>query len=307
MRPPQGGPARSGVPWIFFGLTYGFTWLVLLPGLLAARGLITSPVPDLALIALAQFGPSLAAFLLVWRADGAAGARQLLVRAFDVRIAPRWLLPTLLLPPTLAAVARVLDASAGGALPPAPLLDRPWAILPTFAFILLLQGPVPEEFGWRGYALDPLQARWGVLTAGLGLGVVWGLWHLPLFFLPAAGISVLPFGPWFTQVVASSVLVTGLYNRTGRNLLVALLWHTMTNLALALFPTIDLVPGADPRGFVVQTVLYVLTAAVVLIWGLRTLRHQGISSADRPLVPVRVHATGTAVCAARNAPGWSVD
>jgi hypothetical protein len=103
------------------------------------------------------------------------------------------------------------------------------------------------------------------------------------------------------------VLVAWLYNSTSGNLLVALLWHTMNNLALALFPTIDLVPGADPRGFVVQAVLYVLTAAVVLIWGLRTLRHQGISSADRPLVPVQVHATGTAVCAARNAPGWSVD
>src|SRR5436853_185126 len=107
---PQGSPDRSGVPWVFFGLTYGFTWLVLLPG---------------------------------------------------------------------------------------PLLEPPWAILPAFAFILLLQGPVPEEFGWRGYALDRLQARWGALTSALVLGVVWGLWHLPLFFLPAAGIYVLPFGPWF--------------------------------------------------------------------------------------------------------------
>jgi membrane protease YdiL (CAAX protease family) len=274
--PPQGSPGRSGVPWAFFGLTYGFTWLVLLPGLLAARGLTASRLPDLALIALAQFGPSLAAFLLVWRGDGAAGARRLLVRTFDVRICPRWLLPILLLPPALAAAARLLHLSAGGTLPPAPLLEQPSAILPAFAFILLLQGPVPEEFGWRGYALDRLQARWGALTSALVLGVVWGLWHLPLFFLPAAGIYVLPFGPWFAQVVASSVLVTWLYNSTGRNLLVALLWHTMNNLALALFPTLDLVSDADPRGFIVQAVLYVLTAAaVVLIWGPRTLSHRG--------------------------------
>src|ERR687886_2186321 len=95
MTPPQDSPDRSGVPWAFFGLTYGFTWLVLLPGLLAARGLTASPLPDLALIALAQFGPSLAAFLLVRRADGAAGARRLLVRALDVRISLRWLLPSL--------------------------------------------------------------------------------------------------------------------------------------------------------------------------------------------------------------------
>src|ERR671933_2668139 len=137
MTPPPGSPDRSGVPWAFFGLTYGFTWLVLLPGLLAARGLIASPVPDLALIALAQFGPSLAAFLLTWQDDGAAGARRLLVRALDVHIAPRWLVATLLLPPTLAAVARVLHASAGGGGPPPPPLARPGGLPPAVRFFLL--------------------------------------------------------------------------------------------------------------------------------------------------------------------------
>jgi Sodium/calcium exchanger protein len=109
---------------------------------------------------------------------------------------------------------------------------------------------------------------------------------LPLFFLPAAGIYPLPFGPWFAQVVASSVLVTWLYNSTGRNLLVALLWHTMSNLALALFPTVDLVSGADPRGFGVQAVLYLLTAAaVVRIWGPRTLSHRGGAAGARARLP----------------------
>jgi hypothetical protein len=77
---------------------------MLLPALLPRVGLTASPLPDLALIAVARFGPSLAAVVLVFWAV----VRQLLVRALDVRISPRWQLPTLLLPPALAAAASSL-------------------------------------------------------------------------------------------------------------------------------------------------------------------------------------------------------
>jgi hypothetical protein len=80
--------------------------------------------------------------------------------------------------------------------------------------------------------------------------------------------------------------VTRLYNSTGGKLLVALLWHTMNNLSLALFPTIDVVPGADPRGFFLPAVLYVLAAAIVVAaWGPRMLSHHGGTPRTRDLAP----------------------
>ena len=48
---------------------------------------------------------------------------------------------------------------------------------------LLIIGPLSEEIGWRGYALERLQTRWNALTSSLIVGLVWALWHLPLFMM----------------------------------------------------------------------------------------------------------------------------
>jgi membrane protease YdiL (CAAX protease family) len=75
-----------------------------------------------------------------------------------------------------------LHGGYGSGIQPEALADlarQPLLIVPMFLFWLIF-GPVPEEPGWRGYALDGLQARRSALPADLILGVVWALWHLPL-------------------------------------------------------------------------------------------------------------------------------
>jgi uncharacterized protein len=278
----QRGTTTASFPWLFLLITFGFTWLVCLPGVLAARGLIVLPIPAMLLVASAQFGPSLAAFLLVYKQAGGAAIRRLFKRAWAWQISLRWLLPTLFLPPLLAVGALLLQRIAGGPLPPLTLLAllaQPLAILPTFLFIFLLQGPVPEEFGWRGYLLDRLQCRWNALASSLFLGLVWAVWHLPLFYMDAAQ-AFLPFWPYLIQVTAASVLITWLYNNTGRNLLVALLFHTMVNLSIALFPPVNLVQGGYTRAFIWLALLYVIAALlVVLYWGAQTLTRRGDATA----------------------------
>ncbi len=55
--------------------------------------------------------------------------------------------------------------------------------LPLIALQVALIGPLSEELGWRGYALDALQARWSAAASSLVVGLAWSLWHLPLFFI----------------------------------------------------------------------------------------------------------------------------
>lgn len=262
----------AGFPWRFVLTAFGFTWLICLPGVLAKFGWLTLPFPVLVLVAVSQFGASLAGFVAVYREGGTDGVRRLFKRALDVRIPIRWLIPALILPLVLGGGALLLRRLSGGVLPPLELLAQPVAILPLFVFIFLLQGPVPEEFGWRGYALGRLQERWSALTASLILGMLWALWHLPLFYMEGVAQSLLPFWAFAIQVTAASVLMTWLYNNTDGNLLIALLFHTMINLSIALFPPVDLAQGGDVQTFIYLMALYVLAALlVVLRWGPQTL------------------------------------
>jgi membrane protease YdiL (CAAX protease family) len=250
--------SENRFPWAYVAISFGFTWLILLPAVLATSSLLEMPFPSILLVAIAQFGPSLAAFILVYRGNGKVGLIRFLRRAVDFRIPLRWLLAIVLIPLALTGTAMYLSILSGRSVPPSQVLPGPAGIPLTFVFIFFLQGPVPEEFGWRGYALDRLQSRYNALTASLIVGVMWGIWHLPLFYI---GYLLFPAWAYLIAVPAFSVLFTWLYNNTGGNLLVALLFHTMINLSIALFPPIE------QNAFLYLTVLYVVVALLVtLIW-----------------------------------------
>src|SRR5215207_7524402 len=58
------------------------------------------------------------------------------------------------------------------------------SLFPMFPLLLIFDGPLGEEPGWRGYALPRLQAGRSALVASLVLGVIWAFWHLPIFLPP---------------------------------------------------------------------------------------------------------------------------
>ena len=84
-----------------------------------------------------------------------------------------------------------------------------------------------EEFGWRGYALPRLQARYSAVTASIILGIIEGIWHYPLIIIGTwwqDSIVLLLY--WF---ILTAILRTWIYNNTGGNLLAAMLFHGMGN------------------------------------------------------------------------------
>jgi len=134
----------------------------------------------------------------------------------------------------------------------------------------LVLGPLAEEFGWRGFALDELQSKWSALVSSLVLGGFWWLWHFPEFFM--VGITtgeivsgVIPFIAFTASVFAMSILYTWVYNNNGRSILSAILLHFMHNFILNM-----LIPISN-RADMFKTALLVLMAiGVVVVWGAKT-------------------------------------
>ena len=224
----------------FFVLAYAVTWALWIPAAPFLQGLGDGhvPVPALLVALLGGYGPSVAAVVVV-AAQGGRGAVKALLRHFLVwRVAPVWYALIVLVPLLVAAAAVALHVALGGASPMGWDLSRWYLLLPAM-LARLPTGPLAEEAGWRGFALPRLQARVGPVVASLTVGVAWGLWHLPAFFIPGAA---LPLGAtigvaivaWYVLgTVATSVFFTWVYNNTRQSLLIDVLFHAAINTAPA--------------------------------------------------------------------------
>ena len=109
---------------------------------------------------------------------------------------------------------------------------------------LLLSTPIQvgEETGWRGYALPRLAERMGLAWGSVLLGVIWAVWHLPLFFMPVTDVFGQSLPTYVIQVTALSVAMGWLYAHTNGSLLLIMLMHASINNTKDVVPS--LVQGA---------------------------------------------------------------
>lgn len=129
--------------------------------------------------------------------------------------------------------------------------------------IMVLGGPLGEEFGWRGYALPALSQRLGWRGASLVLGVVWAVWHLPLFWMPGTAQAALPVLPFLAGTVALSVVFARLAVNTGFSVLPAILLHGAINAGSWVLPVTP--QGGDLQPYLLVTGILLLTALGCMI------------------------------------------
>ena len=199
--------------------------------------LVASPL-FVGLQTLGAAGPSIVALGLNRWLGGKGALRQLLGRFKPAMRFARWYLVAVAVAPILT----VLAMAVGRAMFDRPFVDPEsgladlvaemgWvgavAVLPAVLLSQVFSSPILEEAGWRGFALPRLQARAGALTASVALGVVWGVWHLPLVVAYED-----PFAPYLFGIVAYTILMTWVFNSAGGNMFAMLLFHASLNLSL---------------------------------------------------------------------------
>lgn len=228
-------------PWPYFILALGWSWLFWIP--VALTGMDISVTPGIVLFIIGIFGPAVSAIFLTYLTGDQQERREYWSRLINFRrIGPRWYAIIILIAPVCSVLAILTGFVINGNLPSVDTavsyVTHPLTILP-FAMVTMIYGPLPEELGWRGYALDRLQRKWNALISSLVLGVIWAVWHMPIFFMRGSLLSeVQPL--WLTQfwiamgpgILATAVLMTWIYNNTQRSTIAAILLHFMMNFTL---------------------------------------------------------------------------
>jgi membrane protease YdiL (CAAX protease family) len=220
-------------------------------------------LPGLPVAALTFVCPGLAALILVRREDGSASVNALLRRAFDYeRIKQKgWYAPALLLNPVIILFSYVVLRLVGTTVP-APHMSIQLALALSVMFFV---GALGEELGWSGFAIDPMQDRWGALRAGLLLGAVWAVFHFVALAQVHRSLEWIAW--WSLWTVSARVIMVWIYNNMGKSVFGVALFHAASNVSWQTFP----IRGSffDPR---VASVITILVAIIVTaVWGPRTL------------------------------------
>ncbi|MGH7650663.1 MAG: CPBP family intramembrane glutamic endopeptidase [Gemmatimonadaceae bacterium] len=263
----------------FLALTFGATWaLWALVMWTIAHHTPTSVPPALGLggaaFLIGVFAPGLIAVALTAMDDGVQGVRALLGRILQWRVGWQFYAFALLLMPLTKIAVAILDRALTGAWP------HFGDVRPVFlvaATILGTLGQAGEEVGWRGYLLPRLTERAGLVIASLAVGVIWAVWHLPLFFAQGADTNHQSFLWYASQIVAYSIALAWLYWRTGGSLLLTMFMHSAFNNMK------DIVPSGAVGGgrvFSLDATL-VLRLTVLVLWvvgALLLVRMRGVRS-----------------------------
>jgi membrane protease YdiL (CAAX protease family) len=177
-----------------------------------------------------------------------------------IRLLP--LLAAILIPVVATLVVWLGYALATDQAPLALLADLSLGGLVVIFLDGLIRGPLGEELGWRGYLQNELNQRHSLLKASLIVGVIWAIWHLPLWFISGyQGVDLLLYILFFAVgLIAFSVIIGFVYGR-GRNLLYAILLHQMLNFSGRLLEMDELVMLGG-----VAAVYVVMAVVIGVVW-----------------------------------------
>lgn len=241
---------------LFFGLAFVLSWSVWV-GLYRA-GLLGVG----AAVAIGTWGPTVAAIALTAATSGVGGVRELARRLLIWKVHPGWYAFALFVSAGIVVVALIVHGLLGGTIVEANDPAQWYLVFPALAQIFFF-GVLGEELGWRGYATPRLQRRLGPLAASLIVGVAWGVWHLPLWWMEENFHRQIPFLLFLLNDVALAVVLTWLWNTTGGSLLLVGLLHAASNLTIGVAPLLPEYTGGSVRPLWISVGLLSAVAIVI--------------------------------------------
>ena len=258
---------------IFFILSFALAWLLSGVAIAVNYGLLKADLLVMPFLIIGAWTPNIAAFIVlgvIMKKKG--GIINLLKGWTKWKVNITWYLVAAS-PVVVAFLGSGLYRVFHGSFPIAEEIGDP-----VFLIVCLLAGIVTgatgEQLGWRGFALPWLQTKMNALFASVILGIIWSLWHLPLWFT-GLGFETMSFGAYTLVGVSFSVMATWALNNTKGSLVIASIAHLFLNFSLVLFKV---------EAFPYYAAAFAIYAAViVVIYG-----PEKLSKGSEP-IPVHYH------------------
>ncbi|MDW7730625.1 MAG: type II CAAX endopeptidase family protein [Bacillota bacterium] len=229
---------------LFLGYTFLLTWIMW--GLLAylTHAGITGYQSGfgLPLYILGGSSPTIIAYVAVTLTKKEGSIKEFNARVFSFKHTLAYYLIAIITPIALGACG--LAAAyllAGGS---QNFRFEPFFLFVPFFLSSIIFGGI-EEFGWRGILQHQLGQKLNLFKANLIIGLIWSLWHLPLYFIAGTSHQGSSFLFFALAGFGFSAFMTWLYAKT-KSIMLCVFFHAAINAAA----TIGLmVPMNDTPGY----------------------------------------------------------
>jgi uncharacterized protein len=250
-------------PAIYFLLAFAITWIN--GYMLVAQ----SHQGDKSLInlMLAYMGPFIAALIMMYLFADKAFRADFKRRIFDLRLINKKYLPFVIFFLPVAMIISILISIALGQPVDQLRFSEAFKVFDgevILSMIILVLVPVLEELGWRGYGVDSLASKFNLFGTSLIFGVLWAVWHLPVFFIEGSyQASLWAQSPifamnFFVGVIPLALIMNFLYYKNRRSITLLALFHVLVNYSSELFE-------ANQVSKVIFTLVLTAVAALILL------------------------------------------
>jgi len=253
---------------IYLAFTFALTWGIWLLTLSEFNLRVSNAI----LIVIGTFIPSFVGLLMEYKINGIKEFIKSAKRIVNPKISLKWYLYIFGAMPTIMLLSYAVLQLSGRAIPNS---EFPVYTIPlVFIYIMFLMGPLGEEAGWRGFLLQRMVFFYRPLYASIVVGLIWSLWHLPLFFLDATIQSKLAnnysfafaFCGYILYTLMITIQISILYINTKGNIFGVILFHTMANTSLGMMPLI-----LSKTGAITLLEIMILVTVVLIIFNRKKL------------------------------------
>lgn len=226
-----------------------FGFMIKIPGAQTPQAITGLPVWLIAI-----WSPNIAA-ILIWVIKKDLSSNLHLAFSFS-RFS--WWSLLVLAPLLIAAILLLIEIANGNTI---EWSNFKWRYLLPLIFINLIMGPLGEELGWRAFLYPDLKISYGWMAGALMVGIIWTLWHGPLWFLDSPQ-SKIPFWAFSINVVILSILMSMIYNNSEGSIISVILLHLTFNMSLGI---IDILNTHQPGEFVIKSLHFYVPLVVILV------------------------------------------